>query len=62
MSRQLAVLQEFAGGRLERQWLGRAYELVTPTVRMVAGRIPVADSVGRSERREAMVQPIAKGA
>ena len=60
--RSLAVLQEFAGGRLERQWLGRAYELVAPTMCMVAGRIRVPDSVRPSERGEAMVQPIAKGA
>jgi hypothetical protein len=58
----LAVLQEFAGGRLERQWWGRAYELVAPMVRVVAGRIRATDSADPSERWEATVQPIAKGA
>jgi hypothetical protein len=60
--RSLAVLQEFAGGRLERQWLERAYELVAPKVCVVAGRIRLADSVGPSELGETTVQPIAKGA
>lgn len=61
-SRSLAVLQEFAGGRLERQWLGRAYELVAPMVCVVAGRIRGADSVCPSVRGEALDNPIAKGA
>jgi hypothetical protein len=60
--RSLAVLHEFVGGRLERQWLSRAYELVAPTVCVVAGRIRAADSLRPSEREEAMVEPIAKGA
>lgn len=59
--RSLAVLQEFAGGRLERQWLGRAYELIAPTVCVVTGRIRVADSVCVPERGRATIQPIAKG-
>lgn len=60
--RSLAVLQEFAGGRLERQWWARAYELVAPTVCVVACKIRGADSLCPSEREEAMVEPIAKGA
>ena len=38
----LAVLQEFAGGRLERQVWSRAYELAVPVVRvMIEGTIRV---------------------
>jgi len=58
----LALWQEFSGGRLERQWLCRAYELVVPTVCVVAGRIRVADFTEPSEHGEAMDQPAAKGA
>jgi len=58
----LAVLQEFAGGRLERQWWSRAYELAAPTVRVVAGKIRVADGEQPSGRVEVRVSTMAKGA
>lgn len=37
----LAVRQEFAGGRLERQVWSRAYELAVPVVRVIAGTIRI---------------------
>jgi hypothetical protein len=58
----LGVLQEFAGGRLERQWWNRAYELAAPTVRVVAGKIRVADGEHPSVRVEVTVSTMAKGA
>lgn len=58
----LAVLQEFVGGRLERQWWSRAYELAAPTVCVVAGKFRLADPAESSSRTEVMMPPIAKGA
>ena len=58
----LAVMQEFAGGRLERQWWSRAYELAAPTVRVVAATIRVSDSAERTSRVEVTVSMMAKGA
>ena len=40
-SKPLAVLQEFAGGRLEKQIWSRAYELAVPVVRVIAGTIRI---------------------
>jgi len=60
--RMLAVLQEFAGGRLERQWWSRAYELAAPTVCVVAGKIRVAETTERSDQKEMPVSTMAKGA
>jgi hypothetical protein len=37
----LAVLQEFAGGRLEKQVWSRAYELAVPVVRAIGGTIRI---------------------
>ena len=37
----LAVLQEFAGGRLEKQVWSRAYELAVPVVHVIAGTIRI---------------------
>jgi hypothetical protein len=58
----LAVLQEFVGGRLERQWLSRAYELAAPMVCVVAGKIRFADPTESSSRLEVTMPPVAKGA
>jgi hypothetical protein len=58
----LAVLQEFVGGRMERQWWSRAYELAAPTVGVVAGRIRLANSAEWSVRDEVMASTMAKGA
>jgi len=55
----LAVLQEFVGGRLERQWWSRAYELAAPTVGVVTGRVRLANS---AVREEVMASTMAKGA
>jgi hypothetical protein len=59
---QLAVLQEFVGGRLEGQWWSRAYELAAPTVCVVAGKIGLADPAESSSRTEVRIPPVAKGA
>ena len=40
-SRSLAVVQEFAGGRLEKQLWSRAYELVLPLVGVFAGTMGI---------------------
>ncbi len=40
-SQPLAVLQEFAGGRLEKQVWSRVYELTVPVVRVIAGTIRI---------------------
>lgn len=58
----LAVLQEFAGGRLERQVWSRAYELAAPVMPVVADRIRRASSAEVLCRTNAMVQPTSKGA
>ena len=58
----LAVAQEFVGGRLEKQWWSKAYELVAPTVPVIAGKIRVADSGERSVRGEVTMSSMAKGA
>lgn len=58
----LAVLQEFVGGRLERQWWSRAYELAAPTACVVAGKIRVADGDQRSGQVEVKLSTMAKGA
>jgi hypothetical protein len=50
-SKPLAVLQEFAGGRLERQMWSRAYELAVPVVRAIAGTIRFPN------RAESPIQP-----
>ena len=59
---KLALQQEFVGGRLERQWCSRAYELITPIVYVMAGRVQVVDSAGPLDQKEVMVTQIAKGA
>ena len=58
----LAVLQEFVGGRLEKQWWSRAYELAAPVMCVVAGKIRFADPAESSSRTEATMPPVAKGA
>jgi hypothetical protein len=58
----LAVTQDFVGGRLEKQWRSKAYELVAPTVCVVAGKNHFADSVERSVCSHVTVPSIAKGA
>ena len=58
----LALLQEFAGGRLERQVWSRAYELAAPVVRVVANKIRCADPAEALDRANVMVRAISKGA
>jgi len=49
--RPLAVLQEFAGGRLEKQVWSRAYELAVPVVRVIAGTIRIPN------RTQSQIEP-----
>lgn len=42
-SQSLAVLQEFSGGRLEKQVWSRAYELVAPALRAVVNKVRSTD-------------------
>jgi len=58
----LAVLQEFVGGRLERQWWSRAYELAAPMVCVLAGKMRIADPAASSNRTEVTMPHVAKGA
>jgi hypothetical protein len=58
----LAVVREFAGGRLEKQVLSRAYELAAPVVRVRTQVLVAAETAGKSIPREPGSQIIAKGA
>lgn len=61
-SKPLAVLQDFAGCRLEKEVLTRAYELAAPVVHVIAGTIRIPESANPSPPPEFRRQTIAKGA
>lgn len=61
-SQPLAVLQEFAGGRLEKQVLSRAYELAAPPLRMLMGKIRVSSPAQPLGQAESIKQTLSKGA
>ena len=60
--RTLAVLQEFVGGRLERQLWSRAYELVTPAGRVMVGKMRLLDPAEPSARTGFATPTFSKGA
>jgi bifunctional N-acetylglucosamine-1-phosphate-uridyltransferase/glucosamine-1-phosphate-acetyltransferase GlmU-like protein len=62
ISRSLAVLHEFAGGRLEAQVLNRAYALATPTVCVVVEQKRTAERAVTSDQAELSRPSISKGA
>jgi hypothetical protein len=61
-SKPLAVLQEFAGGRLERQVWSRAYELAVPVMRVIAGTIRIPNRAESSIQPELSPVRLSKGA
>ncbi len=60
--RPLAVLQEFAGGRLEKQVWSRAYELAAPVLRVAVRRIRISSAVQPPGQAKSIEQTLSKGA
>ena len=58
----LAVLQEFVGGRLERQVWNRAYELAVPVVRVIAGTNRIRHRAESPSQPELSPARLSKGA
>ena len=60
--RPLAVLQEFTGGRLEKQVWSRAYELAAPVLRVAVRKIRISSAVQPSGQAKSIEQTLSKGA